>query len=237
MIIILFLKNIEINLTSYYNKYITRKSDNMFINNTNINNDTNIDSSFNKEKTKNKINIKLIIIIVSAVLLVILGIIFIPKLFNSNSGESTFILNGGDITIYKDSNYIDLGYVATNGKGLDIGSKVVIDSNVNTSEVGEYNVTYKLGKKELKRRVTVVNKTNITTIITLNGGTSISINLGEDYNDQGVTILDSTSKNLEDKVVQYGKVDINKKGTYRLIYTFTNSENVTIVAERIVTVE
>ena len=209
----------------------------MFINNTNINNDTNIDSSFNNKENKNKINIKLIIIIISSILLVVLGIIFIPKLFNSNSGESTFILNGGDIKVYKDSNYIDLGYVATDGKGMDIGSKVVVDSNVNTSEVGEYNVTYKLGKKELNRKVTVVNKANITTIITLNGGTNIKINLGEEYNEQGVTILDSTSKNLDNQETKYGEVNTNKKGTYRLIYAFTNSENVTITAQRFVTVE
>ena len=209
----------------------------MFLNNNGSNNNTNIDSSFNKSSGGITFDLKKILIILLIVVVLIVGIIIIVNLVNNSSGESTLTLNGGDISIYKNNTYVDLGYVAVDSKGNDISSKVKVESNVNSTEIGEYTVTYKLGKKSLVRKVNVVNKGNVTTIMTLNGESVINLQLNDIYDEKGVTVLDSTEKDLNDRVIKYGEVDTSKKGTYRLVYTFVNSEGVMVASERMVTVK
>ena len=209
----------------------------MFLNNNGSNNNTNIDSSFNKSSGGITFDLKKILIILLIIVVLIVGIIIIVNLVNNSSGESTLTLNGGDISIYKNNTYVDLGYVAVDSKGNDISSKVKVESNVNSTEIGEYTVTYKLGKKSLVRKVNVVNKGNVTTIMTLNGESVINLQLNDIYDEKGVTVLDSTEKDLNDRVIKYGEVDTSKKGTYRLVYTFVNSEGVMVASERMVTVK
>ena len=209
----------------------------MFLNNSGSNNNTNIDSSFNKSSGGITFDLKKILIILLIIVVLVIGIIIIVNLVKNSGGESTITLNGGDISIYKNNTYVDLGYVALDSNGNDISSKVKIDSNVNTTEIGEYTVTYKLGKKSLVRKVNVVNKGHVTTIMTLNGDSVINISLNDLYDEKFVNIVDSTAKNLESQVVTYGNVDTSKKGTYRLVYTFVNSEGVTVALDRTVTVK
>ena len=202
----------------------------MFINNSGSN-DTNIDSSFNKSNNKNKI----LIIIGVIALVIIVGIFLIPNLFKKE--DNTFILQGGDINVYKNSKYIDLGFVAADSKGNDISSKVNVENNVNTKEIGEYTVTYTLGDSVLTRKVNVVNKTNISSIIVLKGLSNMEIELNKPYEEPGIMVIDSTSKNQDDKVVKYGNVDTSKTNTYKIVYAFVNSENVTVTTERYITVK
>ena len=208
----------------------------MFLNNSGSNN-TNIDASLNKSGGGITFDIKKILIILLIIVVLVIGIIIIVNLVKNSDGENTFALNGGNISIYKNSTYVDLGYVALDSKGNDISSKVKVESNVNTSEIGEYTVTYKLGKESLERNVSVVQKTNVKTIMTLNGEQYMGLSLNDIYEDPWVIVLDSTEKGLEDRVIKYGQVDTSKKGTYRLVYTFVNSEGVTVALDRTVTVK
>ena len=209
----------------------------MFFNNNGSDNNTNIDSSLNNGSKGISFDLKKIIIILIIVLLFAIGIIIIVSLANKSDGESTLSLNGGDISIYKNSTYIDLGYVALDAKGNDISSKVKVDGKVDSSLVGEYTITYKLGKKSLSRKVNVVNKRNVTTIMSLNGESNMEVPLNGVYDEKKVIIIDSTARNLEDQVVIYGMVDTSKRGTYRLVYAFVNSEGVTVASERTVKVK
>ena len=67
------------------------------------------------------------------------------------------------ITVYQNNKYSEPGYKATDNCDLDITDKVKVDSNVNTSKIGEYTITYTSidssnNKATLTRKVKVVKK-------------------------------------------------------------------------------
>lgn len=74
----------------------------------------------------------------------------------------SFVLLGDkEVTIFKDDEYEDAGYVAKTNNGKDLKENVKITGEVDNTEVGDYTITYKLTyngiSKELKRIVTVVD--------------------------------------------------------------------------------
>ena len=71
-------------------------------------------------------------------------------------------------------------------------------------------------------------------ILTLNGLASISLNLGDTYNEQGANAVDQTDDVLP--VVTYGNVDTNKSGVYTIIYRTVDKNGLTAFTTRTVTV-
>ena len=74
------------------------------------------------------------------------------------------ILNGrNEINIYKDSNYEESGYSASDNCDDDISDKVIVNSNIDTSKVGKYIIKYEVSDSSgntssVERIVNVINK-------------------------------------------------------------------------------
>lgn len=169
--------------------------------------DTDIDDEF---ESKHKFNInfknininidkKSILIFGVCFLLIIIGII----LMNIKNRESYFIELSGDdlIMIYKDNDFIDPGYSARNNKGVDLTNKVVVNSNVNTEVLGDYEVIYTLGETKKIRYVSVIEKPVGATSIYLSGDLTVYLRIGDTYKEPGYTVVDSIDSNLTDKEI------------------------------------
>lgn len=200
--------------------------------------DTDIDDEFeNKHKFNinfKNINKKSILIFFTCFFLIIIGIILIT----TKNRETYFIELSGDdlIMIYKDDDFLDPGYSARNNKGVDLTNKVIVNSNVNTEVLGDYEVIYTLGETKKIRYVSVINKPVGATSIYLSGDLTVYLRIGDTYIEPGYTVIDSIDSNLTDKVIVNNKVDTTKEGIYRITYMVTNSTGITTQSLRTVIV-
>ena len=71
---------------------------------------------------------------------------------------------------------------------------------------------------------------NITINMELVGDEEVSINVGEKYVDPGIVATDSNGNDVSDKIDINSNVDANKKGKYRVIYSYGKS----IVIRRVI---
>ena len=141
------------------------------------------------------------------------------------------------MNIYQGDKYVDPGYVAYDKKRNDVSSSVVVkDDNVDTSTVGEYIVTYSLKNIRKIRKVNVIEKPVEATYLYLKGDTTIRLKLGEKYKEPGWTVTDPYDDNLTDKVKVDSNVDTSKEGTYRVIYSVTNSKGIVTNVTRVIIV-
>ena len=104
---------------------------------------------------------------------------------------------------------------------------MITRGTVDPKIIGTYVVKYKYGLKTTKREVTVVTKPAITTIIHLSGNNTIFFNAGDTYIEPGYSAVDAIDGDLTEKVTVTNKVNMNKEGTYQIIYSVINSEGVT----------
>ena len=74
-----------------------------------------------------------------------------------------------------------------------------------------------LTKKATTKKSATVKDTE-KPVITLNGAEEITINLGQDYIEQGATAMDNIDGDITSKIKTSGKVDNTKEGTYRITY-------------------
>ncbi len=189
-----------------------------------------------------------IIITLSIVIIAIIAIIIIILNYNKKNEESKIVdetkyyleLKGNtDIVLYVGDNYNEYGYSAYDSKGNTYGDNdVEITHNVNTDLADKYTITYKFKDIEVKRNVTVITPKSRKTILGLNGESIIFIKVGEKYNEPGYYAIDSKYSNEEmhNKVQVSEYPDTTKPGTYRITYTLTNDDNITLTKERIVIV-
>ena len=196
--------------------------------------DTNIDDEFREEELKNRSQKTMKIAVIVSLSTILLGsIIFIISYL---SGK--LILEGSkELTIYQGTRYIEPGYIATGFGNSDKSSDVVITGQVDTANIGTYELTYKYKLKKVKRTVKVIAQPSIITIIHLNGSTTITLNVGDQYVEPGYSAIDAIDGDLTSKVKITSKVDTSKKGTYRIVYSVVNSKGVTTSESRTVVVK
>ncbi len=202
-----------------------------------------MDNDFNEEyvdlKDKKKFNLfnnKKIIIIISILLITLLSIgIFI---LIKNNKEKYYISLEGETTIllYEGSEYIELGYKGYDKDNNDLTSKVIVNSNLDTSTIGEYKITYELNGVKKERIIKVISKDIITSLIKLKGNETIYLSIGEKYTEPGYIATDSTDGDITNKVKITNDVNYNKPGKYKIVYSVTNSLGNTIYAYRNVNV-
>lgn len=211
--------------------------DNMYFNSEKE--DTNIDSEFGRKKISFNFNFqkyKIPIFIGIGVLLLGL-IIFLIVMFSSKKIHYFIELYGDEtLTIYANSEYNEQGYKAYDNKGNELTGQVVIDSNLDTSKIGTYQITYRIDNYKKTREVIVVERPTGYTTIYLKGDLTVYLNIGNEYQEAGYTVIDTVDNNLTDKVKVTSNLDINKKGTYQIIYSVTNSSGVTTTEVRTVIV-
>ena len=200
--------------------------------------DTNIDDVFKQEKKSFNFEEYKKPIIIGGIILLLLLIILIIILVAKNRKVYSIILNSGnEISVYRGIEFIDPGYKAFDNHQNDLTNSVVVSGTVDTDTIGEYILKYSLKNKSVERKVNVIVSQSQFTKIYLEGEKEMTIKVGEAYVEPGYYYNDILVGDMTDKIVVNGTVDSTKAGKYRISYTVVNSEDVTITAERVVTVE
>ena len=148
-------------------------------------------------------------------------------------------LNGNEQVIHTASNvYNDLKATASDNYDGDISNKIIINNNVQSNNPGTYQITYfvidKSGNSSdvLTRTVIVYNYSE--PFITIKGSSLIQHPVGTIYKDLGASSYDINDGQLP--VTSTGKVNYNKVGSYKIVYTSVNSQNIISAKTRIVNV-
>ena len=167
-------------------------------------------------KMLNKIIILLIIVIA-----IITIILFMPKRENVN--VTLELLGSEKIVLHQYETYNEFGYKINNK--ID-GYYVKVNSTVNTSVMGTYNVVYNLYNKNnelvssLTRKVYVIEDTLETTTLVLKGDAKEYFFQG-DYVDHGIEAYRGV-EDVSNMVVTSNNVNPNKVGSYIVEYYITN---------------
>ena len=115
---------------------------------------------------------------------------------------------------------------------------IKIDSNVDTSKMGTYKVTYNTKflykKKSVDRIVKVVDAE--VPVLELKGSDNIKIYVNGTYNEKGYTAIDNIDGDITDKVVVNNSIDLAMPGTYKVTYEVKDSSDNKAYMERIVEV-
>lgn len=149
--------------------------------------------------------------------------------------------------------YKEPGAIATDNVDGNITDKIIVDSSkVTGNRLGNFRVTYTVsdtfGHKAIayrsvmvKEKCTnddvVVKPVNNRPVISVNGQSSITINLGENYRDLGATAWDKEDGDITHKIRTTNKVNTSIAQIYTVTYSVTDSGGLTATAKRIVTVK
>ncbi|MDO1502255.1 DUF5011 domain-containing protein [Winogradskyella maritima] len=150
-------------------------------------------------------------------------------------------LNGAStIDVFVGQAYNELGATATDDVDGDLTSSIITSGTVDTSNAGTYAVMYTVsdaaGNSATATRTVNVNADTTAPVITLNGPSSITLDLGQTYNEQGATATDNVDGNLTSSIVTTGTVDTNTAGTYTLTYSVSDAAGNNTSITRTVTV-
>lgn len=131
------------------------------------------------------------------------------------------VINGNDIKETKKDNKINI-------KKEDKKDKENNNSNSTTNNNGNSNImkddtTISEPAKTEKEENKQENINNITVKIELIGEEEVIISKGEKYNDLGAKAVDSTGKDVSDKIKIDNTVNTNNEGTYTVTYSIGNS--------------
>ncbi|MBI4068087.1 DUF5011 domain-containing protein [Candidatus Kaiserbacteria bacterium] len=147
-------------------------------------------------------------------------------------GASTASAAGGKL-------YNDAGATATDNIDGTITSKIIATNPVDTSIPGTYTIQYNVtdtkgnAAEEKTRSVSVVN--DITSpVIAITGSSTVQVELGGAYFDQGATALDNADGSLP--VVATSSVNTDIAGGYIVEYSAKDSSGNTASASRVVNV-
>lgn len=144
-------------------------------------------------------------------------------------GEEEIILEVG-------SKYEEEGAVATYNK-KDISDQIKITSNVDTSKVGNYVVSYsyylkyfKIGKT-IQRKVIVKDTTKPE--LKINGEKEIYVGVNQAYNIPSATAKDNLDGDISDQIKIKSNLDLSKAGIYEINYTVID-ENKNETSDKII---
>jgi len=159
--------------------------------------------------------------------------------FRLDNSRPYIDLNGGTVKILLGHTYIDKGATAYDDYfDGNITSKIITTSNVDTSTLGTYYVTYKVtdsaGNTTSKSRRVVVYHPSAE--IYLKGGSTINLLYGTPYVEKGATAYDEIDGDLTSEISISGTVDHMREATYYITYTVTNSSGYTSSRTRTVNV-
>ena len=151
-------------------------------------------------------------------------------------------LNGGaSVSVEQFSAFSDPGATASDDR--DGSVSVNVSGSVDTNTVGSYTVTYSASdaagnSASTTRTVTVTAYVdNIAPVISLNGASSVSLELGEAYSEAGATASDNLDGDLTANIATSGAVNSNVAGTYTITYSVSDAAGNSASATRSVTVE
>ncbi|QDI92057.1 DUF5011 domain-containing protein [Salicibibacter halophilus] len=155
-------------------------------------------------------------------------------------------LIGGDpleIGVGTDFDEADPGAEATEEEEGDLTDEVDVDTgNLDTSEPGEYTVTYSVENSagetaSVEREVVVVEEDDPEDpvgSIELEGNEEMELEVGDDFDDPGFTVVDEEGNELDEvEVTVEGEVDTTKTGTNELTYSVENNDEIDSVTRTV----
>ena len=153
------------------------------------------------------------IIISVVILLILVGSFFIV-------GYSTFQIKLKGKSVLTMEVYETYKEKGASAKVFGKKLSVQIKKTVNTKKLGTYKKTYQAQflffTKRISRTIKVVDTTAPT--LKLKGQEEVSIFVGEDYQDEGVEVVDNYDKDLEKQVKVTSKLEKDKVGVYEILY-------------------
>ncbi len=171
------------------------------------------DRGYNKH-SNNKPNKNKMIVVALAIAALIIAIILLKGFF----GKPTFKLIGEQtVQIEYGTEYKDAGATAK-AKFSDISDKIVVESNVDTSKLGTYTVTYKVpnGSKTDTYTRTVIVKDTQAPVVTLTGEENVEIDFESSYEEEGYEVEDGYDGEIskdtvtrEEKTTENGDIEIH----------------------------
>jgi hypothetical protein len=138
------------------------------------------------------------------------------------------LLGETEVSLELGSTYTDAGATAVDNIDGDLTSSIVTDNNVDVDTVGTYTVTYNVSDAagnaalQVSRTVTITPDATIP-IITLLGGTEVSLELGSTYTDAGATAADNIDGDITANIAVVSTVDVNTVGTYTVTYDVSDA--------------
>ena len=134
-----------------------------------------------------------------------------------------------EVELKKGDEYVEAGFNATDNNDGDISANVIITGNLDTSLVGEYELTYSVKdyagnlSKDIKRKILIKREisesdTKLPTLVLL-GAAEVNIFLEDSFNEPGYNATDNKDGNISSRVIVTGKVDSMEVGTYEIIYS------------------
>ncbi|MGR5300299.1 immunoglobulin-like domain-containing protein [Vibrio alfacsensis] len=123
-------------------------------------------------------------------------------------------------SIYVGQNYKELG--ATANDNVDGKVDVLIDGNVDTSKAGTYTITYTAtdaaGNEARETRTIIVKIDDIKPVITIAGGNTMTITIGDTFTAPTATATDNLDESVKVIVEGADLIDTSKEGTYIVTY-------------------
>ncbi|MDB4400667.1 DUF5011 domain-containing protein, partial [Akkermansiaceae bacterium] len=124
---------------------------------------------------------------------------------------------------------VELGAAYTElGATADGGETVTIIGTVDTDTVGTYIVTYDVSDAGGNPATQVTREVIVTAdatnpVITLVGGSSVSLELGTAYSDGGATAVDNRDGDITGNIVTVNPVNVDLMGTYTVTYKVSDA--------------
>lgn len=147
--------------------------------------------------------------------------------------EKPVITLSGNSYACPSKDYIEEGYQAIDNYDGDITSNVIITKQ-NDSIL--YSVKDSSGNSQKVTRKIIKGDIEAPKLV-LNGEESIVLNMGDAYNELGVTVTDNCDQDIQNKVAIESNVNTNVAGQYTVSYTATdNSENKTTITRTVTVV-
>jgi proteasome assembly chaperone (PAC2) family protein len=137
-------------------------------------------------------------------------------------GNATVNLEQGD-------SYTDAGATATDNIDGNLTSSIIVGGDsADTNTPGSYVITYNVSDSAGNAATEVIRTVNVNAdatvpIITLIGASSIDLNVGDTYNEQGATATDNIDGDITANIVISGVVNTNSAGTYFVNYNVSDA--------------
>lgn len=141
------------------------------------------------------------------------------------------LTSGAEIEVEVHTDFVEPGYSVSDDTDADV--TVSIDSNVDSSILGSYTITYSATDKagnsiEVVRTVRVVDTT--APVITLLNEEPLTLEQGTEYREYGAQAVDNYDNEVE--VTISNSIDLAQPGNYTVVYSATDSSNNTATVEK-----
>lgn len=166
---------------------------------------------------------RIVVYSIAALILTGIGALLIHFLFFSGIFIPTLELVGSDhLQVNMNETYQDPGARSVY-RFMDNSEHLHVESTVDTSRLGTYQVIYTLDNadKQVIRTVEVID--GKAPDLRLKGDAQLKLFIGDQYEEPGYTAYDNCDGDITDMVKSDSRVNFNQAGTYEIVYTVQDS--------------